>query len=362
MQRLRGCDKTRPVTAYVLIMAGGGGTRLWPASRKRRPKQFLPLLPGAQTLLGATVERVLPLAPIERVLVVTAASQVADVESAVPPLPRANIVVEPEARNTAPCIGLGVLEVLRRDPDAVVAVLPSDQHVADADGFRRALATAVDVAARGPVVTVGIRPTGPEVGFGYLECGEEKDEARVVDRFVEKPDREKAERYLAQGNYLWNAGMFIFRAARIREDFRRCLPELGRILDELAADPGRTATLYPTAPSISFDYGVMERLPAGEVRVVAGDFGWSDVGAWSALGSLIAPDDHGNVASGAHVTVDARDNILYGDGKHLIAAVGVSGLVIVATDDAVLVLPRERAQDVREVVRALETNEGKTYL
>jgi mannose-1-phosphate guanylyltransferase len=347
---------------YVLIMAGGGGTRLWPASRRRRPKQFLPLLPGGRTLLGATVERLAPIAPPERTLVVTAASQVGDVERTAPSVPRANIVIEPEARNTAACIGLGAVEVMRRDPDALIAVVPSDQYVARPKPYAESLARALTACEDGRVVTVGIRPTGPETGFGYIELGAESAGAFLVERFVEKPDRATAERYVASEKYLWNSGMFFFRAARILELIRRELPALGAILDEVAADASRAAARYPAAPSISIDYGVMERLGRGEVAVVPGDFGWSDVGSWAALDGLGAPDANGNVALGDTVTVDAHANLLYaGDGR-LVAAVGVRDLVIVASDDAVLVLPRERAQDVREIVEALKKSTRDAFL
>jgi mannose-1-phosphate guanylyltransferase len=351
---------------YVLIMAGGGGTRLWPASRRKRPKQFLPLLPGGRTLLGATVERLSAIAPPERTLIVTAAGQVGDVERTAPTVPRANIVIEPQARNTAPCIGLGALEVLRRDPEALIAVVPSDQYVARPKPYAESLARALAACEDGRVVTVGIRPTGPETGFGYIEfsgeIGAESRGAFAVERFVEKPDRATAERYVASEKYLWNSGMFFFRASRILELIHRELPELGAILDELRADPSRAAERYPKAPAISIDYGVMERLEHGEVAVVPGDFGWSDVGSWAALAGLAPPDAAGNVSLGDTVTVDARNNLLYAGDARLVAAVGVSDLVIVAADDAVLVLPRERAQDVREIVKALEKSKRESYL
>jgi mannose-1-phosphate guanylyltransferase len=348
---------------FVLIMAGGGGTRLWPASRRRRPKQFLPLLPGGQTLLGSTVERLSPLVPPERMLVVTAANQVADVQRAASAVRFDNIVAEPMARNTAACIGLGAVEVLRRDPEALVAVIPSDQFVAEPEPYREALSRALAVAARGGVVTVGIRPTAPETGFGYIKLGPTVEGgAHVVDRFVEKPDRATAEEYLLSRDYLWNSGMFFFRASHILEAIHRHLPKLGEILDTIRADPATVGSLYPMAPSTSIDYGVMERLGPGEVFVVPGSFGWNDVGSWSALGEIAAHDEADNTVLGDAVTVDARGNILVTGPERLIAAVGVSDLVIVSTEDAVLVMPKERAQDVREVVRALETKKKETYL
>jgi mannose-1-phosphate guanylyltransferase len=296
---------------------------------------------------------------------VTAADQVAEVRRTAPSVPAENIVIEPEARNTAPCIGLGALEVLRRDPAGVLAVLPSDQWVRDVDGYRATLGRALDVARDGAIVTIGVVPDKPETGFGYLELGAETERGtRVVERFVEKPDRATAEGYLRGRRHLWNSGMFFFSARRLVEAVRTHLPALGEILHCIEREPERVAELYPQAPAVSIDYGVMEKLPRGDVFVVPGDFGWNDVGSWGALGELRAHDADGNTlaAAGGAVTVDARGNILYGDGKRIIAAVGVEDLVIVATDDAVLVLPKSRAQDVREVVKSLESKKLTTYL
>jgi mannose-1-phosphate guanylyltransferase len=349
---------------YVLVLAGGGGTRLWPQSRRRRPKQFLPLLPGGATLLSATVDRVRPLLPLSQVMVVTAADQVGEVHRVVPDLPRDNIVVEPRARNTAACVGLGAIAALARDPRAACAVIPSDQYIADDASFRRAIDLAfrrAESAAR-PVVTLGIRPSAPETGFGYLEPGTPTAEgARLVARFVEKPDRAAAERYVAEG-LLWNAGMFVFSAERMLEAISTHLPSLAIVLDQIRADPSRTEALYPEAPAISIDYGVMEKLSAGEVECVPADFGWNDVGSFSALGDIAPHDAHGNATLGPSVVIDAQRNILIGDDRRVIAAVGVEDLVIVATDDAVLVMPRSRAQDVRQVVEALERTGRGSYL
>jgi mannose-1-phosphate guanylyltransferase len=351
-------------TRFVLILAGGGGTRLWPQSRRRRPKQFLPLLPEGKTLLSATVDRVRPMLPLSQILVVTASDQVDEVRRVVPDLPEASIVIEPRARNTAACVGLGALAARARDPEALCAVIPSDQYIADDAGFR----AAIDVAFRRagstarPIVTLGIRPTAPETGFGYLQPGAETGlGARLVARFVEKPDLPTAERYLRDG-YLWNAGMFVFSAPRMLSAISTHLPSLGALLDRIAAEPGLAGTLYPEAQAISIDYGVMEKLGSGEVECVPGDFGWNDVGSFSALGAIAPADPAGNAALGEAVAIDARRNILVGDGRRVIAAVGVEDLVIVATDDAVLVMPRSRAQDVRQVVEALERTGRGSYL
>jgi mannose-1-phosphate guanylyltransferase len=346
--------------SWALIMAGGGGTRLWPASRRQRPKQFLPLLPGGRTLLEATVERLTM--PMERILVVTAASQVADVERTIPSLPRANIVVEPQARNTAACIGLGAVEILRRDPEAVMAVLPSDQYVTQLDPFRAAIRQALELAQRGGVVTIGIRPTQPETGYGYIEMGDEQGGAHEVRRFVEKPPLAKAQSYFESGRYLWNSGMFFFRARRILDAIDRHVPALAQILAEIANAPARVGELYPSAPSISIDYAVMEKLGSKEIHVVPGDFGWSDVGSWNALSAVADQDPSRNVTVGSTAVVDAKSNVLYADPGKLVAAVGVDDLVIVAVGDAVLVMPKSRSQDVKEITRALEASGRQSFL
>lgn len=372
-------------------MAGGGGTRLWPLSRRLCPKQFLPLLPGGETLLHATVRRTLPLCPIERTLVVTAAAQVPQVRRCLPDLPVDNILVEPLGRNTAPCIGLAALEVQRRAAkeggDGIMAVLPSDHHVARLDAFVHTLAQAAAAARLGHVVTIGVRPTHPETGYGYIHVGPSdlesarRDPALVglhlVESFVEKPDAERARAYLQSGTYLWNAGTFFFPARRILQELRRHLPPLADLLDELALHPGRTAARYPEAPSISIDYAVMEHLGrarAGEddaIRVVEGDFGWNDVGSFSALYDLHPPDAHGNrvlsssqagqgepEAAPGPVLCDTANTVVVNKGRQLVTAAGVQDLIIAVTEDAILILPRDRAQDVRKVVSALERDQS----
>jgi mannose-1-phosphate guanylyltransferase len=359
---------------YVVILAGGGGTRLWPHSRRSRPKQFLPLLPGGETLLAATVRRTRPLCPIARTLVVTTAEQVDELRRCVPELPIDNILIEPLGRNTAPCIGLAAVAVAQRDPQAVMAVLPSDHFVADEAGFASTLESALFCAASGHIVTLGIRPTAPETGYGYIRLGdrEEKDQAgHPVYRaaaFVEKPDAARARAYLDSGSYVWNSGTFFFPARRILDELHRHLPALGAILDDIAAHPARTAARYPQAPSISIDYAVMERLgedkvgPAAAIRVLSGDFGWNDVGSFAAVPMLHQPDEQQNhvvpAAPGGSgtprpVLLHSSGNLVWNSGRQLITAVGVQDLVIAVTQEAVLVMPRERAQEVRELVARL---------
>ncbi len=373
---------------YVAILAGGGGTRLWPQSRRRRPKQFLPLLPGGETLLGATVRRTLALCPIERTLVVTAASQVEEVRQTVPDLPEGNILVEPIGRNTAPCIGLAALFLSRRDPQAVLAVLPSDHHIGDEPAFIRVLAAALSAAREGHVVTVGIRPTRPETGYGYIQVAgpDPAGEAGLylVKAFVEKPDRDQAAAYLSAGTYLWNSGMFFFSAARILRELRTHLPALSDLLDELREHPERTAARYPQAPAISIDYAVMEKLGTGRakndldaaaaIRVIEGDFGWNDVGSFAALADLHPGDpDHNHVLldpvgpgdgglAPKPVLLRSSGNIVWASTGQLVSTIGISDLVITVTEDAVLIMPREKAQEVRDVVDVLSHGGGERYL
>jgi mannose-1-phosphate guanylyltransferase len=322
---------------HAVILAGGGGTRLWPASRNRRPKQFLPLgTDPDEPLLAATARRL----DADVTWVVTGADYAAAVAHI---LPAARVVVEPLARNTAAAIGLAARTIAATDPDAVVGVFPSDQHVADEAGFRAAAARAYRIAAaEDALVVLGIHPTRPETGFGYLAPdGPGPDGSVRVARFVEKPDAATAARYVADG-YLWNAGIFFFRAARILREIDHHLPALAAAL----ADGDWTAL-----PPVSLDYGVMEK--AAGILAVRGDFGWNDVGSWTALADIRPADAAGNVTQGDVVAHDATRNIAIADPGRVVALVGVSDLVVVQAGDAVLVLPRERAQDVREIVRLL---------
>jgi mannose-1-phosphate guanylyltransferase len=333
-----------------VILAGGGGTRLWPASRRRWPKQFLTLAPGGRSLLEATVARVRSLVPAERMLVVTAGPQVAAVRRALPALPDANLVIEPAGRSTAPAVALAARVLERRgEGDAVMAVLPSDHVVTDEAAFARTLEQAVATGV-GHLGTVGIRPTRPETGYGYLELGEGREgPAREVRRFVEKPDLGRAREFVASGRYLWNSGMFFFRAERILDETRRYLPEVARALD----------ARYEDAPAVSLDHGVMER--AADIWAVPGEFGWNDVGSWADLATVHPGDAEGQVRIGGPlVAIDAKDNVIVGE--RLVALVGVEGLVVVTTDDAVLVMPKARGQDVRQVVARLEQRTLDAYL
>lgn len=351
---------------HAVILAGGSGTRFWPASRRLLPKQLLPLGdPAAGSLLAQTVDRIRPLCPPERVLVATGEHLVEATRAALPEVPAASFLGEPAARNTAPCIVWAASVAARRDPDAVVMVLPSDQVVRDRPAYLAALELSIRTAESGVVTTVGIAPTRPDTGYGYIELGEEMGggvwRAR---RFVEKPTRERAEEYLASGRFVWNAGMFFFRARVLLEAVERHLPELARGVEAIAAAeergpvPGAEALrrVFPTLPSISVDHGLMERLE--ELAVVPASFGWSDLGSWESAWEHAERDASGNAVPVGTVLVDARENLVarFGGEPRTVALVGVSGLCVVETPDALLVLPKDRAQDVRLVVEALRAS------
>jgi mannose-1-phosphate guanylyltransferase len=357
---------------YAVIMAGGAGTRFWPASRAKTPKQFLPLgADPSEPLLAATVRRLRPLIPPERVYVATGEALVEATSRAAPEIPRGQILAEPVPRNTAPCVGWATATLLRRDPDAVIAVLPSDHFISDEAEFLRVVEKALGVARSGYLGTVGIVPLRPETGYGYIEVGEPLSfGAFKVSRFVEKPDRARAEEYVRGGKHLWNAGMFFFQARTMARAIEAHLPDLWRGLEEIdrAARRGEERraldAVFPGLPSVSLDHGVMEKATA--VAVVPGDFGWNDVGSWESAWELAAKDDAGNALPDDAVAVDATGNFVCdrttSGGKRVYALVGVSNVILVETDDAVLLIPRDRAQDVRAVVDRLKSRGDKGRL
>ena len=349
---------------YQVILAGGGGTRLWPASRRAHPKQLLELgtAPG-ETLLAATARRL----GRERTLVVAGADQAAGVRAELPWLPTTDLLAEPVGRNTAAAIGLAALELADRDAEAVLAVMPADHHIGDEAAFGAALDRAFAIAADDDViVTIGIQPTAPETGYGYLELGDDRgDGSRVVARFVEKPDAATAQQYLDSGRYVWNGGMFIVRAARLLRDLEQHMPDtaagLARI--QAARRAGDDATVereYRALPSVSIDYGVMEK--ADGVVTVPGDFDWHDVGSWSALADYRPTDGDGNVVQARAILHEAHRNIVVADDGVMVAAIGVDDLVIVQSGNAILVVPRDRAQDVRVAVDRLKADGLDDYL
>ncbi len=356
-------------STYAVIMAGGSGTRFWPASRRLRPKQLLPL--GSELpLIREAVQRVTPLCGADNIYVATGAHLVEPTLAAVPELRAERLLVEPVGRNTAPCIGWAAATIARNDPEAVVMALPSDPHIEDVDGFLQTLQHAVDAARAGTIATVGIKPTHPETGYGYIEAEPGDGAIWRVKRFVEKPSLARAEQFVAAGSFLWNAGMFFFRACDMVAAIRTHLPALAEGLDALdqAAAEGREqerlSELFGSLPAVSIDTGVMEHMD--DLAVVPGDFGWSDLGSWLSVSDLAVKDAQNNSAPDGTIFVDAPGNHVVDmrpatDHKRVIALVGVSNLVVVETPDALLVVHRDAAQHVRQVVDALKTR-GDTDL
>lgn len=351
---------------YAVIMAGGSGTRFWPLSRSAKPKQFLPLA-TKRPLITETMARISGLATPKRTYVVCGERHVKPVRQALPKLPRQNVVVEPEARNTAPAIALATAQVAHVDPDGVIVVLPSDQHVADVPAFEAAVERAIEAARAGAIVTLGIRPTRPETGYGYIRLGEGSGgEARRVAAFVEKPDRARAEGYVVSGEYLWNAGIFVFTARAMLEAFATHMPELSTSLSAVSAALGtkRAAAVlkreFKKMPAISIDYGIAEK--ADNIMVVPCDCGWSDVGSFNALSEVQPTDEKGNVVQGGQgLVIDSSGCVVVG-GARPVAVVGMTDVVVVDAGDAILVLPRDKCQDVRKVVEALKARKLTKYL
>lgn len=357
---------------YAVIMAGGVGSRLWPRSRNQTPKQFLDLI-TERTMLQETVRRLAPLVPLSRLVVVVGQPHAQVVLDQVPGLPAENVLVEPARRNTAPCIGLAATVIRQRDPEATMAVLPSDHLVVDVDGFRRASLAAAAVAERGYLVTLGISPGSPNTGYGYIQRGqalEPADELEVfaVRRFTEKPDEETARCFVDSGEYYWNAGIFFWRAGRILEEIARWLPALHAELQAVGQAWGtpRQAAALETAwarvPQTSIDFGVMEK--AEQVAVLPVDIGWDDVGSWATLAQLLTRRDGENLVHGAgrHLLVDTSGTYVHTVAGRVVATVGVRDLIIIDTPDALLVCDKSEAQAVKKIVEQLEAQGLEEYL
>jgi mannose-1-phosphate guanylyltransferase len=348
-------------------MAGGVGSRLWPRSRKRTPKQFLDLL-SAETMLQDAYRRLSPDIPADHILVGVGAEYVPTVREQLPELPPQNIVIEPSGRGTAPAIGLGALHIHRRDPSAVMMVVTADHHIGDAAQFRRLLlaaASAADhgAADHGALVTLGITPTFASTGYGYIRRGELLQTVDGFDvyralRFTEKPDQTMAVAFLESGLYSWNSGMFIWQTQTIRREFERQMPGLWAQLSEIeaaigTADEGAVLErVWAGVEKETIDYGIMEHAP--NVAVIPASIGWNDIGSWKTLMELLDTDADGNVVEGTHITLDTRDTLIYSP-KKLVAAIGLRDLIVVETDDALLICTQDQCQQVRQVVDMLRT-------
>jgi mannose-1-phosphate guanylyltransferase len=350
---------------FAVIMAGGQGRRLWPLSTPARPKQFLKLM-GEKTLLQATLSRIASLIPLEDTLVVAGERHNDLLLEQLPGLPTENLLLEPVGRGTAICVGLAALRISMLDPEAVMVVLPADHVIKNAERFLEVLKEAISLAkGEECLITLGITPTRPATGYGYIETAERPGlSALKVKRFVEKPDRNMAEHFLATGNYFWNSGMFVWRAGTILHELQAYMPKLHRGLMKIKAHLGRAdegemiERVYRGQPVVSIDYGVMEKSERVSV-VPAREIGWSDVGDWAALQGLLEEDEDGNVILARHVGDGSQNNTIVSERGRLIATLGVENLVIVDAEQGLLVMDRNRAQEVRDLVRRLEANDHK---
>ena len=353
--------------AHAIILAGGRGTRFWPRSRARTPKQLLNIV-GERTMLQQTIDRLAPAFPISRVWVVTNQEQAGAVRRQVPALARSRILAEPVGRNTAAAISLAAVHLARHWGDALMAVLPADHYIAQPARYLRLVRAALDVAAHpGNLVVLGTTPTRPETGYGYIERGSRTARVRgvpvyAVRRFTEKPTLARARRYVASGRYTWNAGMFFWRVSTFLENLKKFLPATYRALMHLADDigtpryPRTLRRIYPRLENISVDYAIMEpatRQATKTVYVLPAAVGWNDIGSWAAVYELLARRAGENLSAGRFVALDAEGNFLWSP-KKLVAAIGIRDLVVVETPDALLLCRRDRAQDVGKVVQWLE--------
>jgi len=344
-------------------MAGGSGTRLWPLSRKNRSKQSLKLV-GDRTMFQQAVDRLLPLFSPDRIFVVTREDQSPLLISQMPDLPAQNFILEPIGRGTAPAVGLAAIHLRKRDPRAIMAVLTADHHIANPDRFLQALNNAAQIAADGYLVTLGIKPSSESTGFGYIQQGKrlaDLDGFHIfrVEKFIEKPDQETASRMVTSGDYSWNSGMFIWRVDRILEEIERQMPDLYVQLIRISASLGKPgyaevlSQIWLQVTQQTIDYGVMEH--ASDVLVIPTDIGWTDVGSWGSLFELLPADQDGNISIGPCLKIDTRNTLVFGN-KRLVATIGVQDMVIVDTEDALLVCPKTREQEVRKIVEKLKVN------
>jgi len=365
-------------SAYAVIIAGGRGTRFWPLSRAHRPKQLLKLF-SKKSMIRETVERVLPLFGPPRTLVVTVADQGAAVRKELPMLPKANFLIEPQGRNTAPCIGLAAIELSRRDPNAIMVILPADHWISDPKSFQGTIRAAVQLAAEEDgLVTIGIRPSYPETGYGYIVKGEELKRVENIPcyrvrGFKEKPNSEVAGQLLESGS-LWNSGIFAWRVSTLLELLRRFAPEIFQALQRIGVKTGGKPLShlppklglmlrreYKNMPNISIDYAVLEKAGAeGKVYNVEGGFGWSDVGNWAAVHGMSARDDRGNGGRGKWLGFKSQGCLVYAPDR-LVALLGMEGVFVVDTPDALLIGDMKRSQEVRELVEELERKGHRKY-
>jgi mannose-1-phosphate guanylyltransferase len=356
---------------YALIMAGGGGTRLWPMSRSHTPKQLLPLVED-RSMFAVSVDRLAPLFTPDRIYVVTGRKYAEALQAQAPEIPAQNFIIEPYGKDSGPAAALGMAVIAQRDPHAVVAILTADHHIADKDGFRRALSAARDQAQKGTIVTLGIMPSFPSTAFGYIQRGETLDRVDGLDvcravSFKEKPDLSRAIEFIASGDYSWNSGMFIWKAETAMAEFARQRPELYARLRELMPTvdtPAYEATLnriWEQIEKIPLDYAVMEG--ARSMAVIPISIGWSDVGSWGSLFEMVELDDDGNSFRGqmpSYIAIDTRNALVYAN--KLTVIIGIEDVVVVDTDDALMICHKDRTQQVKDVVHKLKMDKLDAFL
>jgi mannose-1-phosphate guanylyltransferase len=361
--------KTLSPSVYALILAGGTGTRLWPRSRRDRPKQLLALFSN-RTMLQETCDRISPVIPLGHIMIITNEGYVDAVREQLPDLPPENVIGEPEGRGTAPAIGLGALFIQKKDPNAIMVSLHADHYIKHVEAFRSALLTSVQIASEGFLVTLGIEPRSPETGYGYIHRGEliktlgEQPVYRVA-QFLEKPDEARATQFVQSGEYYWNSGIFTWQISTLWEEYERLQPALVAQLDKVRKSLGTpraqaaVARAWPHIPTETIDVGIMEK--SQRVAVLPIDVGWSDVGSWATMLELLPSDGSTNVIVGDHVGVDTSSSLLYSPDR-LIATVGLKDMIVVDTGDAILVCPKDRAQEVKHIVEALKQSNKHKYL
>jgi mannose-1-phosphate guanylyltransferase len=345
-----------------LIMAGGIGSRFWPLSSKENPKQFLNLIDDDRNMIQLTLDRITNIVDYNQIFVATGKEYAADVKKYLPEIPSENISIEPMRRNTAACIGLASLYIEKKYPEAVMTILPADHVITNNQEFIETLNRAAEIAKAGPnMVTIGIEPSKPETGYGYINYSQQKLKSGFkVNEFTEKPDYKKAVQFLKSGNYLWNSGIFIWKVKTIRNMFKKYMPELDKTLErikEVLGSPEANNLIkneFKNLDSISIDYGILEK--ADNIYVVPGSFGWDDVGSWSSLDNLNQKDINGNIIKGNHIGVKSKDSIIYAQDK-MIATVGIKDLIVVESDQAILVCNKNNDQDVKELRKIMADKE-----
>lgn len=352
----------------ALIMAGGKGERFWPRSRVNLPKQFLSLTDDGKTMIQLTVDRINPIVDFKDIYIATNSAYKELVKTQLPEIPEENILCEPVGRNTAPCIGLAAVHVYHKNDDAIMIVLPSDHLIKNNDIFKDTFINACEIAEQGKnLVTVGVSPNYPETGYGYIKYNKNhiNNNGYAVEKFVEKPDLQKAKEYIEDGTYLWNSGMFVWKISTILDCFKKYMPLTYNGLMKIKSAIGTPdedrvlKEIFPSLESESVDYGIMEK--ASEIYTLAGNFGWDDVGSWLAVSRIKTNDKNGNVVNGNVVAVNTRNCVIEGSDK-LIAAVGLRDMVIVDTPDATLVSTKENAGEIKQVLTELRKNGKTEYL